>query len=168
MAPSCQAPEADVRSAIRGFPHGRHSGSEHPTSPLVTPPLPRPELVDAASARLLAPTGWVAPTTGDPTGAQWISSYLAPPADALEDRVRFDSRVAGVSRRGRDRLVDAGRAEQPFTVHVEGADGAQYRIDARAAMGDLDLSYTPPLGSPWDAMQVATQAWSRSPSVVNG
>ncbi|MGK9148482.1 FAD-dependent oxidoreductase [Plantibacter flavus] len=32
------------------------------------------------------------------------------------------------------------------------------RIDA---MSDLDLSYTPPLGSPWDAVQVATQAWSR-------
>jgi NADPH-dependent 2,4-dienoyl-CoA reductase/sulfur reductase-like enzyme len=29
------------------------------------------------------------------------------------------------------------------------------------AMSDLDLSYTPPLGSPWDAVQVATQAWSR-------
>lgn len=25
----------------------------------------------------------------------------------------------------------------------------------------LDLSYTPPLGSPWDATQVATQSWSR-------
>ena len=32
------------------------------------------------------------------------------------------------------------------------------------AMSDLDLSYTPPLGSPWDAVQVATQAWSRSAS----
>lgn len=28
-------------------------------------------------------------------------------------------------------------------------------------ISDLDLSYTPPLGSPWDAVQVATQAWSR-------
>ncbi|BBY31569.1 FAD-dependent oxidoreductase [Mycolicibacterium sediminis] len=26
---------------------------------------------------------------------------------------------------------------------------------------DLDLSYTPPLGSPWDATQMATQSWSR-------
>ncbi|MGC7202828.1 FAD-dependent oxidoreductase [Mycobacteroides abscessus subsp. massiliense] len=25
----------------------------------------------------------------------------------------------------------------------------------------LDLSYTPPLGSPWDATQIATQTWSR-------
>jgi NADPH-dependent 2,4-dienoyl-CoA reductase/sulfur reductase-like enzyme len=27
------------------------------------------------------------------------------------------------------------------------------------AMSDLDLSYTPPLGSPWDAVQVGAQAW---------
>jgi NADPH-dependent 2,4-dienoyl-CoA reductase/sulfur reductase-like enzyme len=31
-----------------------------------------------------------------------------------------------------------------------------------AGLSDLDLSYTPPLGSPWDAVQVATQAWSRA------
>jgi NADPH-dependent 2,4-dienoyl-CoA reductase/sulfur reductase-like enzyme len=30
------------------------------------------------------------------------------------------------------------------------------------AMSDLDLSYTPPLGSPWDAMQVGAQAWARA------
>src|SRR6185437_7581763 len=29
------------------------------------------------------------------------------------------------------------------------------------AVSDLDLSYTPPLGSPWDAVQMATQAWVR-------
>ena len=29
-------------------------------------------------------------------------------------------------------------------------------------VSDLDLSYTPPLGSPWDAVQNATQAWSRA------
>ncbi|GGN89550.1 putative pyridine nucleotide-disulphide oxidoreductase [Streptomyces albiflavescens] len=30
-----------------------------------------------------------------------------------------------------------------------------------ADISDLDLSYTPPLGSPWDAIQVAAQAWER-------
>jgi NADPH-dependent 2,4-dienoyl-CoA reductase/sulfur reductase-like enzyme len=30
------------------------------------------------------------------------------------------------------------------------------------SISDLDLSYTPPLGSPWDAIQVGAQAWSRS------
>ena len=29
------------------------------------------------------------------------------------------------------------------------------------ALNDLDLSYTPPLGSPWDAVQMAAQAWIR-------
>jgi len=28
-------------------------------------------------------------------------------------------------------------------------------------MSELDLAYTPPLGSPWDAVQMATQAWMR-------
>ncbi len=28
-------------------------------------------------------------------------------------------------------------------------------------ISELDLSYTPPLGSPWDAVQVATQRWER-------
>jgi NADPH-dependent 2,4-dienoyl-CoA reductase/sulfur reductase-like enzyme len=30
-----------------------------------------------------------------------------------------------------------------------------------AAMSELDLSYTPPLGSPWDAVQMGAQAWVR-------
>jgi len=30
------------------------------------------------------------------------------------------------------------------------------------AVSDLDLSYTPPLGSPWDAIQMGTQAWTRA------
>ncbi len=29
------------------------------------------------------------------------------------------------------------------------------------AISDLDLSYTPPLGSPWDAIQIGAQAWTR-------
>lgn len=93
-----------------------------------------PELVDPAGARLLRGTGWTAPGNGYPTGGEWIQRYLAPLAGALGDRVRYDTRVVGVSRRGRDRLVTAGRAEQPFTVHVVGADGAESRLDARAVI----------------------------------
>jgi hypothetical protein len=29
------------------------------------------------------------------------------------------------------------------------------------AISDLDLSYTPPLGSPWDAVQAGAQTWTR-------
>jgi NADPH-dependent 2,4-dienoyl-CoA reductase/sulfur reductase-like enzyme len=30
------------------------------------------------------------------------------------------------------------------------------------AVSDLDLSYTPPLGSPWDAVQIGAQAWGQT------
>lgn len=93
-----------------------------------------PELVDKASARLLEPTGWTAPETGYPTGAEWIDGYLDPLAKALGERVRYDARVTGVSRKGRDRLVDANRAEQPFTVHLVDSEGNESRIEARAVI----------------------------------
>lgn len=86
---------------------------------------PWTELTDAASRRMLEPTGWVAPTQGYPTGAQWIELCLAPLADALGDRVRYGARVVGVGRKGRDLSVDAGRAAQPFIVHVERAEAAR-------------------------------------------
>jgi NADPH-dependent 2,4-dienoyl-CoA reductase/sulfur reductase-like enzyme len=58
-------------------------------------------------------------------------------------------------------------------AQLVGARGAEIakRVDTYAtalhhgmtveAMSDLDLSYTPPLGSPWDAVQIATQEWTR-------
>ena len=95
---------------------------------------PWPELVDQAAARLLAPGGWAAPGQGYPTGAEWIAGYLRPLAEALGGRVRYGTRVTGVSRKGRDRLVDAGRGDQPFTVHVTGQDGDERKLDARAVI----------------------------------
>ncbi|GAB2705734.1 FAD-dependent oxidoreductase [Microbacterium marinum] len=102
-----------------------------------------PELIDAAGARLLDGSGWQAPTTGYPTGAQWIEKYLAPLAAALGDRVHFGARVTGVSRLGRDRLVDAGRGDQPFTVHVSPAQGEEYRLQARAVIDASGTWSTP-------------------------
>ncbi|GAA3549284.1 NAD(P)-binding domain-containing protein [Nocardioides daeguensis] len=93
-----------------------------------------PELIDAAARRLLEPSGWSAPSAGYPTGAQWVEEYLAPLAAALGDRVRYDARVSGVSRKGRDRLVDADRAAQPFTVHLTDAAGNESRLEARAVI----------------------------------
>ncbi|MFC3890401.1 FAD-dependent oxidoreductase [Lentzea rhizosphaerae] len=101
------------------------------------------ELVDPAAQRLLVPAGWMRPD-GDlyPTGAEWADLYLRPLAEALGDRVRFGARVVGVARRGRDRVVDAGREEEPLTVHVHTAAGEE-RIVARAV---IDASGT--WGSP--------------------
>lgn len=106
---------------------------------------PWPELVDPAAARLLEPTGWVTPADGCPTGGEWIAQYLTPLARALSESVRYGTRVHAVSRRGRDRLVSDGRAEQPFVVHVIDNDGSETRIEARAV---IDASGTWGLPNP--------------------
>ena len=105
------------------------------------------ELIDPAAEKLLAPTGWRAPAAdGYPTGAQWARDYLQPLADVLGDRVRFDARVVGVARQGRDRVVDAGRDTEPLTVHVESPRGEE-RITARAVVDASGTWSTPnPLG----------------------
>ncbi|GAB1511440.1 NAD(P)-binding domain-containing protein [Actinophytocola sp. KF-1] len=93
------------------------------------------ELVAPAAGRLLAGTGWRRPPDdGYPTGAEWAADYLRPLAAALGERVRFGAEVVGVARRGRDRVVDAGRDTEPFTVHVRTADGREERITARAVV----------------------------------
>ncbi len=110
---------------------------------------PWAELVDPVAEKLLAPTGWTRPDpAGYPTGGDWAGRYLQPLADALGGHVRYDSRVTGVARAGRDRAVDAGRAEQPLTVHVEHADGREERIAARALVDASGTWGTPaPLGA---------------------
>ncbi len=105
------------------------------------------ELVDPAAARLLEPTGWQRPTEGYPTGAEWASRYLRPLAKALGDAMRYDTKVVGAARRGRDRIVDAGRESEPLTVHVVTADGTEERITARGLIDASGTWDTPnPLG----------------------
>ncbi|MEV6247648.1 NAD(P)-binding domain-containing protein [Streptomyces sp. NPDC051742] len=104
------------------------------------------EVTDPVAEKLLAPTGWVKPDAGTyPTGGDWAERYLQPLADVLGDSVRLGARVTGVSRAGRDRIVDADREAQPFTVHVEYADGREERITARAV---IDASGTWAVPSP--------------------
>ncbi|MFI6578874.1 FAD-dependent oxidoreductase [Nocardiopsis sp. NPDC050513] len=92
------------------------------------------DLVAPAAARLLAATGWHRPDDGDhPTGRAWVDAYLTPLATALGDRVRLNTEVTGVTRRGRDRVVDTDREDRPFTVRVRTADGEE-RLTARAVV----------------------------------
>lgn len=105
---------------------------------------PWAELVDPAAEKLLAPTGWARPEgSACPTGADWAALYLQPLADVLGDRVRFGVRVTGVSRAGRDRVIDSGRDEQPFTVHLVTTAGSEERISARAVI-DASGTWTAP------------------------
>ncbi|AKU15411.1 FAD-dependent oxidoreductase [Luteipulveratus mongoliensis] len=105
---------------------------------------PWSELVSPAAEKLLAPTGWTRPA-GDayPTGVEWVERYLAPLAAELGERIVTNATVVGVARQDRDLIVDSGREDLPFVVHVQGADGAIERIEGRAV---IDASGT--LGRP--------------------
>ncbi|MFI8824397.1 FAD-dependent oxidoreductase [Streptomyces sp. NPDC053431] len=102
------------------------------------------EVTDPAAEKLLAPTGWVKPDAKTyPTGGDWAEKYLQPLADVLGDKVRFGATVTGVSRAGRDRIVDADRENQPFVVHVAHADGREERLFARAVIDASGTWSTP-------------------------
>ncbi|HEX4036251.1 MAG TPA: FAD-dependent oxidoreductase [Solirubrobacteraceae bacterium] len=66
---------------------------------------------------------------------------------------RDTGRLLGVQLIGHLRSEIAKRIDMPATAIYN-----EMTIDALA---DLDLSYTPPLGSPWEALQAGAQAWLR-------
>ncbi|MER6774386.1 NAD(P)-binding domain-containing protein [Streptomyces bacillaris] len=102
------------------------------------------EVVDPTAEKLLAPTGWTRPDPATyPSGGDWAEQYLQPLADVLGDRVRLDATVTGVSRTGRDRIVDADREQQPFVVHFTRADGREERVFARAVIDASGTWATP-------------------------
>ena len=99
---------------------------------------PWSELTDPVAAALLDGVDWQSPTAiGYPTGDEWVAGYLQPLADALEKtdevEVRYGHRVVGVTRFGRDRLVDSGREDEPLVLQVETGHGVE-RITASAVV----------------------------------
>ena len=127
---------------------------------------PWPELIDPAGARRLSLTGWTAPVDGYPTGGEWIEAYLAPLARVLGERVRYGMRVVGVSRKGRDRLVSAGRDEQPFVVHVVDADGVESRVEAGAVV-DASGTWTQPNPAGADGLPAIGERGAAAVDVVS-
>jgi NADPH-dependent 2,4-dienoyl-CoA reductase/sulfur reductase-like enzyme len=54
-----------------------------------------------------------------------------------------------------------GHRHAEIAKRIDIAAAAIYSHMTVDAVSDLDLSYTPPLGSPWDAVQMGAQAWVR-------
>ena len=79
------------------------------------------------------------------------------------DSHRIAMRVTGD--RGTERLLGVqlfGHRHSEIAKRVDIAATAIFNEMTVEAISDLDLSYTPPLGSPWDAMQTGAQAWVRA------
>ena len=76
---------------------------------------------------------------------------------------RITMRVTGD--RGTGRLLGMqlfGHRHAEIAKRIDIAATAIFNDMTVDAISDLDLSYTPPLGSPWDAVQMGAQAWVRA------
>ncbi|GAB4446415.1 MAG: FAD-dependent oxidoreductase [Chloroflexi bacterium OHK40] len=107
--------------------------------------------LDQAARRLLEQTGWQAPDPeGYPSGRALVERYLAPLAahPAIAPRLHTGQRVVAVTRAGLDKLSDAGRAQAPFLLQIERADGGEELLRAGAVIDASGTYATPnPLGA---------------------
>lgn len=100
-----------------------------------------------------AGTGWI-PVSTTSTPDDHKAYY--PGATPISIRITGDT-VTG-------RLLGAqlvGRRSAEISKRVDTYAAALFHEMTVDGVSELDLSYTPPLGSPWDAVQMATQAWVR-------
>lgn len=96
--------------------------------------------IDEAARALLEKTGWQAPPADTaPTGAEVVSRYLAPLAEALKPYLRFGAEVTAITRAGFDKMTSAGREAAPFLIRWRGRDGSEGAVEARAV---IDVSGT--------------------------
>jgi len=76
---------------------------------------------------------------------------------------RISMRVTGDRQTGRLLGLQLfGHQNAEIAKRVDIAAAAIYHGMTVDEISDLDLSYTPPLGSPWDAVQAGAQAWTRA------
>ena len=75
---------------------------------------------------------------------------------------RIAMRFTGDRRTGRLLGVQLfGHRHAEVAKRIDIAATAIFHAMTVDALSDLDLSYTPPLGSPWEAIQMGAQAWVR-------
>jgi NADPH-dependent 2,4-dienoyl-CoA reductase/sulfur reductase-like enzyme len=75
---------------------------------------------------------------------------------------RITIRVTGDRRTGRLLGMQLwGHKHAEVAKRIDIAATAIYNNMTVEDISDLDLSYTPPLGSPWEAVQMGAQAWNR-------
>jgi len=102
--------------------------------------------IDGASASVLRRHGWQQPP-GDvlATGSDLYAAYLQPLSQTpeLAAFIETGARVSAITRQGIDKVVSRGRADHPFALVIEGADGSR-RIDLARAVIDASGTWTMP------------------------
>jgi len=90
----------------------------------------------------------------------WDHKAYYPGARELKIRITGD--------RSSGRLLGAqmvGHWKSEISKRIDIFAAALFHEMTVEALNDLDLSYTPPLSSPWDPVQTGAQAWSRALSL---
>jgi thioredoxin reductase len=102
--------------------------------------------LDAAATRMLQAAGWTRPAADElPTGQELLDRYLRPLArlPLLAPHIRVGQRVTAITRLGMDKVRTPGRETAPFVVRVQGADGQETEVQARAVI-DASGTWTQP------------------------
>ncbi|MDQ3235240.1 MAG: NAD(P)-binding domain-containing protein, partial [Pseudobdellovibrionaceae bacterium] len=92
--------------------------------------------IDKEARKLLEAEGWQVPDLDSyPTGRELVEKYLIPLSETatLKPLIRYNSKVAAVTRFGRDLMKDQGRRSTPFLVRVQTQDG-EYDLLVRAVI----------------------------------
>lgn len=133
------------------FERGEHVGANMRDWAHVRMFSPWEFTVDSASARLLESHGWQHPPKADlPTGGEMFSQYLQPLSQLpeLAPHLHVGANVIAITRKGTDKMKDAGRETSPFILHVEYSDGRETWVEARAVIDATGTWQTPnPIGA---------------------
>jgi len=117
------------------------------------------QVFDLVAARTGLRDSEVSPAGFQPLTMQteaWDHKVYYPGAHKLHMRVTGDRRTG--------QLLGAqmvGHRTAEVSKRIDVFAGALFNLMKVEALSDMDLSYTPPLSTPWDAVQVAAQAWMK-------
>jgi glycine/D-amino acid oxidase-like deaminating enzyme len=102
--------------------------------------------IDSAARTLLLATPWEEPEPSElPTGGDIVRRYLEPLAEvpSIGTALRLGAAVTAVTRRGLDKVSNAGREDAPFEVRWTDQDGVEQSTLVRAVI-DASGTWTQP------------------------
>ena len=136
---------------------GRTCGCSRPGASSSTPPPAACSRPPAPGPRPTTTPTRPAASGASTTSSRWPTCSTPPPVA----RCAYDARVVGVGRAGRDLLVDSGREDDPFAVHVEDPAGRE-RLLASAVV-DASGTWTSPNPLGADGYPALGRARARRP-----
>ncbi len=120
--------------------------------------------IDDAAHALLKQVGWDAPAPADhPTGAEIVERYLAPLAahPDMAPHLKLDAEVIAITRQGRDKTSNSGRAGAPFIIRWRDREGSEHSQLARAVI-DASGTWSSPNPIGVDGLPVPGEASART------